>query len=896
MWLEQSFLKKFLDDSSTIKYAEIIIDVLTRCKTEEKKSSSEYDRSDVYMQHDSYWILETFKKNAELIGQKCPDSVIYSIADKLKRVLECKRNRYSNDFIIGKKVYRISISRVVAKPIDDIPVYKENNYTASIKQFSSAQLKDAGFNNDTWLLNKIEPETLIPKDLYLVADNKNKFITGLKNNLPKNIDWESAENYKVRLDGLYLRLYEDYSQVWLDSLTNKPLGATAKEILSVILRDILLAKCKADMKGCFEILNSFVSDKYRFPVFKRLALFCMNKHWNSNCSELLEMFFKTIPNGLAASVYETELFAIIEGHFKDFNDDLQKVILSSIENPPKYYQINKQHLPYWNYKWYSALRNISPKYKKFYEEAKALVGKDKPHNPGKFESGAFTPRDKSPMSKEEILNKPVHELIEYLNKFQESGVFDEQMKREGLSMELRSAVKESPSHFTQDIKEFNNVQDFLYVHSLLGGLRDACSENKNIDWKETFDFMLEYIKADFFKDERLRLLDDAAELIKAGCKDDKTAFEFSLFNMVEKIFDLIIPHLEGEENPETQRDPITYAINTTLGKTIEAFIHFSLRKARVNKKPDKNWGKSKYNQFLDKGIEAYIFLGLYLTNIRYLDEKYTDDLLKTLLASEDNNNWKMFMEGYLFGGKVYRDIYDQLRGHYEKAMSIAFVGSSTERSLVTHITLGYLYFNEALTEKNSDGKDSLFYKLLNSPVNKLDRWKEIVRFLWFKAQRTISKEDKNGDQELKKIQDKIIEFWKWTYDNKDLVEQILGNDYNTLQIEFVKLTIALDGINEENEKWIMNGIPHFGQGHDSEMGYLIGYLSKFEDEESIERAGEIYLKLIENNTPTYKQEDIKTIVEKLYEKKQNDCANKICNIYGRRGYHFLKPSWKKANS
>lgn len=90
--------------------------------------------------------------------------------------------------------------------------------------------------------------------------------------------------------------------------------------------------------------------------------------------------------------------------------------------------------------------------------------------------------------------------------------------------------------------------------------------------------------------------------------------------------------------------------------------------------------------------------------------------------------------------------------------------------------------------------------------------------------------------------------------------------------------------------------PLENEKHDSEMGYLIGYLSKFKDEESIMRAGEIYLKLIKNNTPTYKQEDIVTIVDKLYDKKYKDCADEICNTYGRRDYHFLKSLWDVNNS
>ena len=35
-------------------------------------------------------------------------------------------------------------------------------------------------------------------------------------------------------------------------------------------------------------------------------------------------------------------------------------------------------------------------------------------------------------------------------------------------------------------------------------------------------------------------------------------------------------------------------MNTTLGHVVESYIIFSLRVARVNKKPEEEWGKNKW--------------------------------------------------------------------------------------------------------------------------------------------------------------------------------------------------------------------------------------------------------------------------------------------------------------
>ncbi|MFH1191045.1 MAG: hypothetical protein V1670_02465, partial [Candidatus Omnitrophota bacterium] len=75
--------------------------------------------------------------------------------------------------------------------------------------------------------------------------------------------------------------------------------------------------------------------------------------------------------------------------------------------------------------------------------------------------------------------------------------------------------------------------------------------------------------------------------------------------------------------------------------------------------------------------------------------------------------------------------------------------------------------------------------------------------------------------------------------------------------------------------------------------FFIEYLTKFDDEESVKRIGKIFLKVLETATPTFRQEDIQSLVERLYKVGEKDIvikagADNICNTYGRRGIHFLK--------
>ena len=53
--------------------------------------------------------------------------------------------------------------------------------------------------------------------------------------------------------------------------------------------------------------------------------------------------------------------------------------------------------------------------------------------------------------------------------------------------------------------------------------------------------------------------------------------------------------------------------------------------------------------------------------------------------------------------------------------------------------------------------------------------------------------------------------------------------------------------------------------------------------------------MLSKSTPTFREENIKSIVEKIYQFGDKNKANKICNIYGSGGYEFLRPLYEKYN-
>jgi hypothetical protein len=62
------------------------------------------------------------------------------------------------------------------------------------------------------------------------------------------------------------------------------------------------------------------------------------------------------------------------------------------------------------------------------------------------------------------------------------------------------------------------------------------------------------------------------------------------------------------------------------------------------------------------------------------------------------------------------------------------------------------------------------------------------------------------------------------------------------------------------------------------------------------KVGKIYLEMLKADIyPNYKQEHIKEIVRLLYENNEKEIADKICNLYGEKGYFFLKDIYGKYN-
>jgi hypothetical protein len=165
---------------------------------------------------------------------------------------------------------------------------------------------------------------------------------------------------------------------------------------------------------------------------------------------------------------------------------------------------------------------------------------------------------------------------------------------------------------------------------------------------------------------------------------------------------------------------------------------------------------------------------------------------------------------------------------------------------------------------------------------------EIVNFFW-----------RLRDKLTDKIKVKIKPLWKELF-NKIVVPELvtlkLGSpqvetsEYQKVISELSKWLSLIDEIDDAILDWLKLSARYI-EGFNT--SFFIEYLLQHAHTEP-EKVGEIYLEMLNAGVyPDYKKENIKDIVQTLYEKGQKEFADRICNMYGATGYDFLRELYKK---
>jgi len=710
---------------------------------------------------------------------------------------------------------------------------------------------------------------------------------------------------------------EDLSYIWLNSFFYETESVLdIKKLVALIIVNIVLGKIESKKRiEVGVIFNKFLDSRYhQYSIFKRIILFIIGSNW----VRYRKIFWELIDNDTKAlyfnsQYFEPEIYGILEKNIKNFSKEEKEKLIKIIEIkvPNKPHQDKKYRDYYKAYrkqKWYSAVKN-DPMFTVLYAKQKDIT-KEEEEVDFKQPTTRVGPGP-SPLSKEEILKMPNEILSKYLRDFKTVDNWKGPTIG-GLADLLKIIVEENPDKFTDNLLPFLNF-GFLYVYEILWGLEEAWKNGKSINWEKILSFISKYvstqdfwdnnytIKGDDWNVDHLWIIGAFGNLIKTGVKNYSRPFTEKNFLIVKKLIFELLNRIfvngreEIQESKSIDRDFINNALNSPLGKLTEGLVQLTFRinnyETKTGKVIEENWREKiekKYDEILKNGIlEGYVWLGFYLPDFYSFNKHWVESKILEINDIKDIR-WMAFIEGFLFSGRVYKELYKLMKINYLRAIEMKFENEYITNHLVQHICVECLNEDLDITDKKS---------LINKILNKWDKTQieAIISYFWMLRDLLLNKKDQTMKiEEFIRKKKKIISFWKWVYENKFKGKK--ENDFSSEDKEIIsdlsKLTIILPEINKENLQWLLLSATYIHTGFNSPN--FIEYLDFLKDKkDSVKYIGRIFLKILENYAPDYNKDHIRSIVGYLYENKYNEEADKICNQYALGGSEFLVDIYEK---
>ena len=692
-------------------------------------------------------------------------------------------------------------------------------------------------------------------------------------------------------------LQEDKSQfncVWIPTIEDHEQTSLPDRYecqLVHFVRDMLEA---ADPKEIESIVKDMLGEEY--DIFKRLAYHLINHHY-----DVLSHLLWSIPYNPLNSSTIHELYELFKAHCKSFNETQIEAILHWIENRDFYFSDEESGIPekeefikaYYKKEWLLALLDTGNEEVKRRYEAYNSINNTTIEHPGfhYWSSGFDWVQDVSPIDEDEFKKKTNVEIAAYINSYKEENKTSwKEFARVNLASSVRKFVSNDPVRFSKDLTPFLSVPR-KYQYEFLRGFEESWRNNKDFDWNELLPYMKKLIedgslwseeKKEGKYDYNLWIADAIADLIQEGTKDDKHAFSPDLLPIAEQIILLLLKNVRGDMYMIV--DLVTSALNSSKGKVFMAAINYSLRSARLYcRDKEDRWVesiKSAFTERLDKtresGLEFSIVLGWHLPYLNYLDAQWVISNFNRIFDLKSDKHWEASFIGYIvMTSTVYENIYKLLRdnGHYEKGLSYAFGDKNAAYKLVQNITIGYLAGWDGLADSNG-----LLRKLFKT--DNTEYLSKLITFMWTFRNRSDEK-----------IRHRIKPLWK------AIMEKVAPNlekdEYRIIASSLGKWLSLVDTIDDEVYGWLQISVKAIKENLAS--GFFIEYLRRHVMK-TPSKVGNLYLQMLKTGTyPDYKKEDIVTIVQSLYDLKEKETANRICNIYHSKGFEFLRETFEKYN-
>jgi hypothetical protein len=638
-----------------------------------------------------------------------------------------------------------------------------------------------------------------------------------------------------------------------------------------------------------EILIGMLNEEH--PIFKRIALHVIRERY----SEFSDLFWNWNENPLAIPLIKHELYELLKQNAKEFTDEKIELVLNWIESKQYYTvedfngdaeQMNKVNA-YRKKEWISSLLDTGNELvlQKF-EELDAINNSvvDHPGFDSWFSSSYGTI---SPLSHEEVEQKSIEELIVFTKDYLKEKHDFMGDSAEGLSFIISSAVS---NNFLKYISDCNALIEAPYIilYAWMNGLNDVLRDEKDITTlTEVFTISNEiFSKQEFWEiyngEDRYSkwFVSSFLRFVDALVSNDSINLLESDLEMIKTI--LFEIHKNDNSKVDDFNDLPNTVLNNTKGKIYSSLFGLSLRKARMEQKEEERWDvdiKGLITSEISSGAEnslLFCVLGQYLPNICFLDANWLKQYYPVIFSWNNPINWHAIMTGYLYFHKRHNsELFGLLCANddYELAIIDSYkFKESAITNIVNQLCGAYLKELEGFSIESP-----LMQSLISS--NNKSIISSYTYFFW-SPNETIPE----------KYIEKIKVFWKSVFDHS---KELKNPEIDKLKLSGgFKWLKAFNEIDEELYKWLMLAAPHLEQ---TDKYFAFENLQKHVNM-SPEKVGNILVEIF-NHGIAYdiSRGKIATMVQVLYDNGLKEIADKICNMHGEKGIHFLRDVFERNN-
>ena len=669
-----------------------------------------------------------------------------------------------------------------------------------------------------------------------------------------------------------------FNVVWVTTIENNKQNSFPDRYdnqITSFVRDMLEEISPDDSHS---LLETLVYDSQM--IFKRLALHALNYHYEV-LKDIFWQWFKS-ENNVLETVYKHELYQLLSDRAGLSTETELAVVIKWIESLDygTYYEDRTPEdieiiNAYKRKEWLIPLKDYSPEAQELYDKYALLASEEIDHPGYDYWNSGVRWLDKSPLKdRDAFCSKNVDEILYEIAHFDYEHVDKDPLINnedwiEGLARDLGSCIQENPQKFVTELEKFEDI-DLVYYYYIFDGLQRAWQNKEKFDWQNIFDLIDIVLDATVLaSDEKYAIWvkGKISELLRAGTTNDDNAFDKEYLPQAKKILLDLLKH--PEEDDVEINDLLSFSLNSSNGKVLHGLIGYALRYGRLHSDRDVKWEPEIKNFFTeqleyDDSYSLYVFniLGEYLSHIRFLDRQWIEENMDNIFPIEQDTLWQAsFMSHMASATMVYQKDYEYFRdnGHFAKALQFDWQDNHVREKILQFIVIAYM---------SDFDKETVFHIIQEK---NLENNLEIIRFIWHLYR------DKPDDKRafIYKLWDTIYNLYK--NDENDDMQQI----FSTLSKWFV----FVEKIDDTNIEWLKRS------GQWTEINYnsyfLIEQLLRLV-EQNAKYVGNIYLEMLHHNIyPTYKEENIIAIVEKLFKLGEVAQAREICNKYATEGAYFL---------